>query len=271
MSRITAIRRNIADYGTARDITTALADINILKMQSLRRQFEKSVPFYEGIRKLYGIVQAHRARTEARGAIKGSRGTELYVAIASNKRFYGSLNKDVVLALLEKAVGRDAVIIGEMGWEYGGAADMSRSKRLVFAGDVPTSREVHDLLAYAASYERVLVFYPKFVNPFRQDVAVTDIAEMPPLNEAVAEEVGHIFEPEMVEMLSFFNTEVRRILFERVILETELARSAARMREMRGAEENAGRLLKDERRRLRHETSLLSGMQLLEVFAGQKI
>ena len=76
-----------------------------------------------------------------------------------------------------------------------------------------------------------------------------------------------IFEPELENLLEFFENEIRRFVFLGAFYEAELARTSARMVAMNRAEEAAGGLLKEKSVALRHERLEEQAARLLEVFS----
>src|SRR3989344_2879821 len=226
MSRIEHIRRDLEDYRAAQFITGALQDISALRMQATRKQFEKNIEFYQDIQQLYRIVKAYAVQTAPKEKSSKRRRQYLYVAVTSNKHFYGTQNRDIILSLMERLPdphGKDCLIVGEAGWQYiKDTEHKDRCKRIVFTDDMPTSEESEALMQRLIGYERVFVLYPKFINPFRQDVAMVDITETPDPATPKEMSVDYIFEPEIPTLLAFFETQVRNMLFERVMLESEL-------------------------------------------------
>lgn len=280
MSIIAGQKRELEHIEAAKYITRALRDISANKMRGIRESFARNYAFYTDIRQLYTLVRSHaaRAKTEAKekgeGAAeeKGIRRTaSISVAITSNKRFYGSLNKKVMDAFikqLDRRRGRH-IVIGKTGRQYlAGTKYERRAEYLSFEADNPNEDELGRFLDAVRSHDRILVYYPRFINVFRQDVAIVDIAEVPE-EETVAEtKVGYIFEPELTHMLLFFETQVQHLLFSRIMLEAELARTAARLMKMDSAEREADAEMKRKRRILHKEMTALSNMHLLETFSG---
>ena len=84
------------------------------------------------------------------------------------------------------------------------------------------------------------------------------------------EEINILFEPEYSEILGFFQTQVRSLLFLRVMLETDLARTAARLITMSGAEERASDVIKQKRSQLRKMQASIINTKLLETFNAMK-
>ncbi len=278
MSRIAEIHASIEDYRAAELITGALQDISSIRMQTIRRQFEKNTRFFRGIREVYGVVSAH-AREGTHSVSHRERGPQkdkkdLYIGITSNKRFYGTLNRDVTAALLRRissAQQAEFLIVGQTGAQYlTNTAHAGVAKETVFANDVPSTQELRLTLHTLETYGRIYAIYPRFINPFRQEVAMVDITETPSIAETADMRVEYIFEPDIPSMLTFFDAQVRRVLFERVLLESELARTATRLLKMRDAQESAGEMRGEQERALRREMSAIANMHLLETFVGFK-
>lgn len=297
MSRLTELKQNLEEYETAELTAGALEDISAMRMQAIRSGFEKNRSFYEGIRELYATVQTF-SRKEAQGQEKQERSVKrLFIAVTSNKRFYGALMRDIVDALV-RAMAKESnasyLIIGRVGWQYFEQVDApAKARQMILENDTPTHTEFEEMLTYADRFDRVFVLYPKFINPFRQDVGVADITQSPdtanPLFESAdeahkaqdsasaqkahaeglpEEDVGYIFEPEVPAILAFFNAQVKRALFQGVLLEAELARTAARLIHMEEAQEHAHALVVGTSAKLRRETAVVSNAALLETLSG---
>jgi F-type H+-transporting ATPase subunit gamma len=266
MSRLTDYDRRIKQFAAAEETAEALSDISALRMQAIRKRFEKNQLYFDEIRALYGIVRASAESAQAAHSVE----KVLYIAVTANRRFAGTLARDTVDALA-RALGKDekatAFIIGRLGWQYFDTLGLSRrGRQILFAGEGPTPAEFASLLAHASRYDRVFVLYGRFVNAFRQEVAMEEISQSPePVSEG---KESYLFEPEVDALLAFFNAQVRYALLERVLLESELARMAARFVTMEEASQRAhGLRAREERGRLREATASTSAA-LLETYAG---
>ena len=268
MSRIAEIRHTLEDYRTAGLITGVLQEISATKMQDLRGHFERNARFFTGIREVYAIVKEHAA---AAAPIPKEQ-KDIYIGLTSNKRFSGTLNRDVVrsfVAVTRNAQGSDFLMLGVTGAQYVQETDMAgKVESAAFEGDSPTPRELATLLTKLNGYGHVYVVYPKFINPFRQDIVMTDVTEMPA--ESITEELRaeYIFEPEITGMIDFFESQVRHAIFERVLLETDLAQTAARTMRMRDAKDRAEGLQRVSARALMRENETVADIQLMETFIG---
>lgn len=274
MPSINQQRAHIQDIGTAQFITGALRDISAIEMREYRAQFETNGRFYEELRSLYSLIQ-QIARREGKGmAAKRNHADRLYVAYTTNKHFYGTLNVDVMRAFTKHTSAKDrCLIIGDTGkllWRTG-AKKRLEVQHLSFKDDMPDESETKAFLAQVSPYRQVFVFYPSFVSAFSQEAQMLDITFTGAQSEgrAQAEETPqYILEPEILEMFDFFDTQVRYVLFKRLLLETQLSRVAARLLKMDMADQNAQSMLVVERRELRHLQSSFASTRMLETLSG---
>jgi ATP synthase F1 gamma subunit len=286
MSKVSDLKATVIEYQTAGVTAEALQDISAIRMTAIRRGFEKNRQFYDEIRKLYGIVQSQAKKAHQMAEIAAQKGgtakarnkrvRQLYIALTSNKRFYGALMRDIVTSLsleLDKAPESSAIIVGRIGWQHYETLGSSRKARqLIWSDDNPSTDELRSLVETFDNFDRILVFYPKFINPFKQEVglvnvteSISDEADSPAAAES---DIGYIFEPEVPAILAFFDTQVQRVLFDRVLLEAELSRTAARLIKMGEAAERAKSLVKTQLARVRRESAAVSNQSLLETFSG---
>jgi ATP synthase F1 gamma subunit len=241
MATIEEKRDELEDVKAIRFISGALLEISAARMQQLRTNINENRNFYTEIGHLYALIKqsaalhGHLPSTHS----QSNKSTTVSVAFTSNKRFYGAINHDIIdeFILDTSRMQTDCIVIGSTG-----RAIMENQKGVPscifhsFGADEPTSTEMQKFLKQVQGYQRILLYFPVFTSVFRQEVSVLDIAHMPPSVEEVEMSVEYIFEPELPNILAFFERRVRFLLFRHVMLETELARTAARFVAMSGAE-----------------------------------
>ncbi len=268
-------RKELNELETVRFVTSALFEVSAENISRLREAFEKNRLFYVDISDLYlAVKQAAflRGHIEEK-PVKKARGVS--VAFTTNSRFYGSINSDVMSTFLDhvRVAERDFVVIGKTGETFmGNYPETKKCSYFSFAEDQPTSKEIRQFLKKMAGYDQIYVFHPSFVNVFTQDVAVLDITHTPKVGGEIGkeEQLDYIFEPELPKILHFFETRVRYLLLGRAMLESELARTAARLMAMSIAEERADKELHDVRADIRREMENFNDMRLLESFSAIK-
>lgn len=268
--------RDLESLETVRFVASALFDVSAEKIGRLRAAFEKNGIFYNDISALYESVKRTAIARGDMPAAKAGVLKKMFVAFTSNVRFYGSVNTDVMRAFLEALPGEgvDAMVIGRTGQAFMESAESEGPKRamtyLSFEADEPTKDELQGFLDKVGSYDEVHVFYPSFLNVFSQKVGSIDITHTSAPTGAIAPnaEIDYIFEPELPQIIRFFETRVRYLLFQRVALESELARTAARLFAMNRAQDRAEQELKVVRRAIRKDEETFNDLRLLESFSG---
>ncbi len=280
MSTIEDVKKEeLEELETIRFITGALFEVSAENISRLRSSFEKNRLFYTDISELYHLVkQSALLRGDIKNNETATKVQGISVAFTSNSRFYGSINSDVMETFLEhvRVTKRDCVVIGNTGKVFMSnyPEEKDRVSYFSFEGDRPTVKEMRQFLKTVSEYGQVYVFHPSFVNVFTQNVSVLDITHTPQINENIVgddiEKIDYIFEPELPKILHFFETRVRYLLFQRAMLESELARTASRLIAMSVAEEKANESLRHVRDELRRGVESFNSMRLLESFSAIK-
>ncbi len=271
---IGARRKELNDLETIRFVTSALFEVSAEKIDRLRTSFGENVIFYKEIGDLYKYVK--RAASLRNQLPNGDKSIPQRISIAftSNSRFYGSVNTDVMKSFVKNihSTKGDYMVIGRMGEFFmRNFSDMSKGVSfLSFEKDDPTTEEVRLFLGKVAAYNQIYIFYSTFVNIFTQKVSILDIAHTPTPDASghIKEGAGYIFEPELPKILTFFESRVRYILFQRVMLESELARTSARLIAMNRAQDRADGALDSLRRLLKRDADTFNDARLLEAFSA---
>jgi len=273
MSQLKDQKQQIEDINTARYISGTLRDISAIELGALMKRFGKNNMFYGELTDLYQLVWRISQQHIAVDAPREHKA--LYVAYTTNRHFYGALNRNIMESFRERTGTNDhCLIVGDTGRQIWMSQYKKRRKidYLSFVGDTPTAKERHAFIDSVSEYDRVFVFYPRFVTVFTQEADVVDISFQPPEvepgSDTRSESIQYLLEPDIEEMITFFNTQVRNALFERILLETQLSRVAARLVKMDTADQNAEALLVRSRQALRQAYTSIASRQMLETLVG---
>lgn len=268
--------QELGDLKTIRFVASALFDMSAQKIGRLRAAFEKNKEFYDDIAGLYQAVkQTAFDRGELPQRPRTTAVRTVVVAFTSNKRFYGSVNADVMHSFVEYmrkdgdadfiVIGRTGKVLMENNPEY-----EKRASYFSFLGDEPDSAEIRQFLKNVALYDQVQLFFPSFVNVFEHTVLMLDITYAPhetPVDTSIPV-FDYIFEPELPKILEFFETRVRFLLFQRAMLEAELTRTAARLFSMNQAQDRSDEAVVHLRRATRKSIKNFNDLRLLESFSA---
>jgi ATP synthase F1 gamma subunit len=275
MSSVADLKQSLSDMVTMKFISSAFTEASAARIKNIRDAFERNKTFYDEVSHVYHLVKVNgnkNKKTVKKETVKKLK--TVSVALTSNQRFYGTINVNIVNTLLTKTdkTDTDILIIGSTGNDAMKSAYSGRPYKLMnFAKDKPTTEEIKAFIERVKEYDSVVVYYPKFISLISQGVGYIDItfSTDPNMKEDSAE-LNIIFEPELTQMLEFFENQIRSILFLRVLLETELARTAARLVSMSAAEERADELIKEKKSELRKLQTSIVNIRLLETFAAIK-
>ena len=273
MAVLENLRNELSDLSMLKTVTAAFGDISALKIQSLRQAFEQNSLFYEQVSQLYHSITLsatiHKYINYKKKMKSLYKPKTLRVALTSNHRFYGTSNHDIMERFFEESssTDEDRLVIGLTGKDFVSArTGFPAHNIIIFQNDNPPKIEVDAVLNVARPYDRVYIYFPRFVNMLTQKVDRVDIAYSPKDVAGKYQEIKFIFEPELPKIVDFFEQHIRTLLFNRVILETQLARTATRLLAMDTAERNATDLIKNARSGLRKAKQSMINRRLLETF-----
>lgn len=273
MSAINELREQLAHTETAEFVTTMLRDISATRLQAIRLAYEANKRYFAELHHLVFLVKSYAAIHDV--ALPEEATGTVYVALTSNRRFYGTLNNEVINKMRENAKSNpDSVclIVGQTGeqiYENLESKDNLSVEYTSFLKDTPTSDEVCAVIEKLTSYAEVKVVHPTYINAFTQASLVTDITHVKEKQELSQEDsLEYLFEPDIPDMLEFFKRQIRLVLFDRVLLETRLALTGARLMKMQRARERAEEMQKVERHQIHKEVKTMQSMRLLETFTG---
>lgn len=275
MPSVNQIKQELDDITTLRDISSAFTEASAGKIRVIRTDFERNRQFYEEISHVYQLVKVSARRRKRAQLKSASLPKTLSVALTSNQRFYGAINTNIMRTFVAQTenANPELLVLGTTGIDYLKSTGFTRPYAgWEFAKNLPDTNELNKFLDKITPYDTVLLYYPKFVTLLSQAVGITDIAKANAKAEldVPAEEIHILYEPEFGKIKEFFERQVRLALFHYVLLETDLARTAARLLAMSSAEERATDMVKDKKTQLRKVMTSFVNAQLLETFAGMK-
>jgi F0F1-type ATP synthase gamma subunit len=159
-------------------------------------------------------------------------------------------------------------VVGNTGAQYvANTAYFDRCEFMNFPEDTPSHTELWSLVQRFRSYDTVTVYYPRFKNPFQQVPSAVDVNATPDVS-LDREPENFIAEPSLPMIHDFFLTQIKWLIFKRLLLETELSRVAARMTKMHSAEESSEEMIDDLEGRVRREERERRDVQLFESIIG---
>ncbi len=260
-----------------KQIAQAYGEIASLKVRKIRVEVEKNRAFFNEISKVYQIVKQQAAAKKI--AINKPKKT-LSIVLTSNYRFYGGIDSQVLRHFIINTakIATDRLVIGKTGHEYLKAMRYFNTyQQAETSKDLPSFQELNKLSPIIKNYSQVLVFYPQLITLLNQKPVITDITELPqqdlfgeqPDKKLVASYV--IFEPELKNIVEFFDSQIILLLLEQTFFESELARTASRLLAMDHAQVEANNFIKEQKMNKAHLIRGIENVQLLESVAALRV
>ncbi len=200
-------------------------------------------------------------------------GRDVIVFVSANTGLYGDIIRKV-FNYFSKHVDSsvDVAILGSLGKVLFQERFPGRDFLYYDLSDGnPDPEEVYKIMAEIGEYENILLFHGKFKNILEQEPVQSSVT-----GESVAMEVKEdtrrvycIFEPSLEEVFEFFESEIKKSLFEHALYESSLSKYTSRMVSLDRAATNASKkldklrlkqLLLKHREAEKEKNTLLSGV-----------
>lgn len=242
---IKEIDEALEEGGSLKSIAQAYSEIANLKIKKIRTEVERNRTFFEEISYVYGLVKL--LAKEKKTTIYKPKKT-ICVILTSNYRFSGSINKtliDFFISTIPK-FGTDALLIGKAAIDHFKTNPIKNSQDFALKGDMPSIEELQQIVALIKDYSQVLLFFPKLKSLLIQLPEIIDLSTTEAqVTESNQIDFKFIFEPDLLKVLAFFDSQILTLLLEEAFLEAELSRTASRFISMDQAESEANKFIKE--------------------------
>lgn len=268
------IKANIESVESIKLITQALGDIATTEIKANRKAIEHNIKFFQAIDEVYQMVKRMALNNpEYLKTERKKNGKTIAVLLTSNYHFNGTLDGDLTKLYLSQTANLicDRMVIGKSGIQLLEPLNSTQHyEKVLLQKDIPSYEELKDLAQKVFAYSKIYVFHIKFMTLLNQiptvsDISATDVSRKP--KEGVK---YYLVEPEIGKMVTFFDSQILVLLFQAIFLETNIARTAARMISMNQAEENAQKVLNNEKKAALRAKKHITNIRILETFAGLK-
>lgn len=270
MATLKQLNQILEESSSLKYIAQAYTEISAAKLNKIRGGIERNRLFAEEIIKVLHVVEeaAAKKRIIAPGKDKGT----ISLLVTSNYRFYGTLENSLTRYFMVNTAKTktDRVVVGKTGENYLQSVNYFHPHQTItFATDLPTPEELGRLTSLISGYKQVLIYHSRMQSVLIQKPTVTDLTQRPAV-ETGSEELtlDYIFEPEIGKVLQFFETQITLLLLEYTFLESELARTAAKMISMDEAQVNADKRIKEQKQSITRAKRAQTNIGLLETAAS---
>lgn len=271
MYQINQIKGYIEEVSSLELLAEVYTDVARARLEKVRTGIERNRAFVGEIANVLHVV---RVTAEEQGlSAKRKKKVSASVVLTSNKRFYyGNLDSRVVdfyIAHTAYTGFVDRYVVGSVG------VDVLKGKQypfpfqpILFERDLPNTNELATLAERLNDYQKVFVYYPRFMTSLSQQPSFVDVTGLVSAAPAAPSERYYIFEPEIEKILDFFEEQVMAILLEQAFLEAELSRIGSQLVAMDNASINAGNIIQFQNQLLASARRSQASMQVLEMVAG---
>lgn len=269
------ILSEISFINSLKALAEVYEEISIMRIQRIKTSVLKTRNFLDDLSKVFfDVKNSYRNMLlEIRnskitkntplptGLVKN--GKEVSVFLSANTKLYGDIVPKIFSLFMDQIRKRksDIVICGKLGKDM---FDQKKTDWQYTYFDIPDTdvsfEDLKQLISYILNYQKIIVFYGKFVNIINQIPIYSNISGEEPFDESQAgkEEtqkvsntylgstgVKFLFEPSVERIFDFFQTQILTSLFKQTVHESQLSRYASRIDAMEEALENISSRLRD--------------------------
>lgn len=292
MSKLGKINEDYKDMLSIKTLISTYQEIASLRMRAVRDYVMQNRQYFDGINKIYNLVinsykseliaqsKSGKYRFDAKQnrMLNRRNGKTLYVLLSANSSLYGKIVQETFYTFLNdiketpEAQEAHVLIVGKVGkalmeqfnpsrkFEYFELADT--------LDDVDNIKRVQEKIL---QYETVIVYHGVFDSILKQSPRGTYITGASGSDLAVNTNVHYMFEPNLQEVLLYFENQILASSFIQSLNESYLSKYASRMVSLDVALSDIERKVKNislTRQKVRHSVNnrkqqdLLAGRQL---------
>lgn len=261
-------------------VTQAYSEIAAIKLRKIRDGIQKNRQFFDEVSHLYHSIKETASR---KGVSLPTKEREtLSLLITSNHRFYATLENQL-LDYFASNTGNavtDRIVLGKTGGVYLKTKGYKLPfQALVLQNDLPNPPELRQLTNLLSRYNQVFVYHSKMKTVLVHSPSIIDVTQTQSKAQAQIQALtsatqatplpamDFIFEPDIVKMLQFFESQISTLLLEQAFLESELSRTAARLISMDQAQTNADSIIDRQNKQLAEAKKSLDNTKLLETIS----
>ncbi len=258
------LNNEFAVIGTLKTLAQAYEQISVMRIQRVRGSVLNTRDFLTGLADIYKDVKRsykeeverlQKRKKNAKLTLSGleKNGKTVSVLLSSNNKLYGDIVARVFnlfLADIKNNPTSEIVIVGRVGKMTFQNSGLNRPFTYFELPDQNVSlTDIAPIFNHVVKYEKILVYYGRFLNIISQEPAVSEISgeesliDQPIEKEEIVEKTPFFFEPNLPKILGFFEDQVFASILKQVVDESELSRLASRIKSM---EDSLGSIEKQE-------------------------
>lgn len=280
---------SIDETDSLKMLAQAYTEISSSRLKKIRQAVEKNRYFLDNLSDIFRLTKHTAYKYNVVPTEKNNK--TLSVLITSNYRFYGKVNDDLIRFFIAETAksASDKIVIGKAGQTFLQAINYNHQYTpITLQKDLPLPQELTHLGSLTQNYSKVFVYFSKMESVLVQKPETKDLTQSPTLTpEEIAaskhqpglftllvhpqtiykpgQEEDFLFEPDIIKMLNFFETQITTLLLEQAFLESELSRTASRLISMDQAQSNADKMIIELKQLLNLAGKSLDNERVLEI------
>lgn len=268
MSSLRAIKQEMIEDQSMELVTQSLSEVASLRFKATKNAIQQASSFFQDITSVYRAVLLEATKHSEKKLQK--QGT-ISLMLTSNAHFNGGLDRELSSVFMNETNKYPGakIVIGRSGVNLMKELGQTNFEAVTFSNDLPTVQEVLAITTLVKKYSQILVYYSKFVTVLEQKVEVVNLAEPNLKASEINQSLDFILEPELNQMMEFFEGQILGSLLNSIFLGSNLARVASRMVSMDSAEQNVKKELEGDKKELLRAQKAVKNSQILANYVAE--
>lgn len=278
------VKKELENNLALQGLTETYEDVAVSRMQVIRRDVLQTRQFLDGVSEIYAIAKTAYLKQLALVLSKRKREKELefirrnhktvVVLISGNHSLLGNIILQTYKVYQELALKMecDRVILGRIGSYLASSASPALEfKEFPFDDYSIDDNFIKPVIDYISQYEKIVVVYPRFISVLRQVPQADDISGGVVIEQTLGEGKNYFFEPTSRDVMAYFEGQIIGSLFRQKMLESMLARYAARLTIMDSANQTIKKIVAANQRLKVTMDRREANKKMLNSFAGMTL
>ena len=265
---IKEITELLEQSNSLKQIAQSYSEIANQKIKRIRAEAERNRQFFQEISFVYGLIQSLAAKKKLT-VLKPKKSVS--IILTSNYRFYGRINDDLIKFFIKSIQNTqtDMIILGKEAIEYFQTNRIKVMQQIFLKTDQPDTEELSNLVGIIKDYNQANVYFSKLKSLLVQIPSVVDLNASANIETSDKKiDFRFIFEPELLKILQFFDSQILTLLLEETFLESEVSRTASRFISMDQAETEANKFIGEYEKLKAYALRNIKNSQILESLAA---
>lgn len=267
MQQRTQLKEELAISGNLAVLTQAYQEHAIQQINFSRYSVLASRDFVDQLVDIFSNVKASYRNSvmkqdkKKQQPIIQKNGKSAFVLVTANNKLYGEIIPKLCRLFIQEA-GKDPkadlFTVGQQGQGFLEAGLPNRQIRYIRVPDTNiTINSLKELTSVVLPYEKVTIFYGKFINLVSQEAVYTSISgdfidEPDTATEStvkpITTEQDFLFEPSLPDVANFFEDQIFSLILNQRVHEAQLGKFASRVKAMERAQSNMQQRIKELRK-----------------------